>query len=175
MQLALALRAPHGLWFSTSPHPHHLSHQEMKAIQSYLPHITFKNQHVWQNTKERFTAGLSEDVPPPTLCLLLKPPHHSPSLQGHLLVLLRGKAQQVCSQMHLLQSSPGTSPAAVHCTGYPALHANREMESAPAKLASCRKPETTSPLLEKGAGKSFPKGHNIQVSQYQYWVSPSPC
>lgn len=42
MQLALALCAPHGLWFSTSPHSHYLSHQEMKAIQSYLPHITFK-------------------------------------------------------------------------------------------------------------------------------------
>lgn len=121
----------------------------------------FQNQHVWQNTKERSTAGLSENVPPLTLCLLLKPPHHSPSLQGHLLVLLRGKTQKACSQMHLLQSLPATSPAATHCTGYPTLHANKEMESAPDKLASSGKPETTIPLLEKEAEKPFLKGHNV--------------
>lgn len=147
------------------PTPTHLLYQEMRAMKSYLPHITFKIStclvkhqravHCRTRVKTFLPAHSARRWSHPTtapLCRATSWLHAGESMAG---MLPNAKVQR------LLQSSAGTFPAATQHSGYATLHINKEMESAHAKLASSRIPEITTPLLEKGAGKPFLRGHNI--------------
>lgn len=144
----------------------HLSYQETRAIQSYLPHITFKistclakhqravHRRTWGKTF--LPAHSAHRWSHPTtapLCRATSQIRAGESMAGAL-----------PNAKRLLQSAPGVFPAATEHSGYPTLHVNKEMESAHAELASSRKPETTVPLVEKGAGKPLPRGCNVQLS-----------
>lgn len=83
--------------------------RKWKPFNRIFPTSLSKSVHIWQNTKERFIAGLNEDVPPPTLCSPLKPPPHRPSLQGYLLTrsgAKHGRSAPKCTLCKAHQAHP---------------------------------------------------------------------
>lgn len=164
--------------------------RKWEPFNDILPTPLQKSAHAWQNTKERFTAGLEGKHPSRRLGALLKAPRRSPSSQRRLPAPRRGNRgrQAPPPRRWLLQSSPSTFPTATQHSGYPMLPVNKEMGGGQrhAKLANgmerwdhrsgagngsrkalSEKPQATAESLSVGIGSS----HLPISSAAQTWTS----